>query len=253
MAMNKPQRTSTREVELFVLDRSRRRCALCFGINGDLREKYGQIAHLDQDRSNNGEDNLAFLCLEHHSLYDTVSSQHKGYRLEETKIHRNRLYDLITQDGHLPGSALSPDSRNTDRQTLSKLMDRLPNNGSIAFIRTFDFDNRYQYNSLSDFHYFVEDTNGPEHEFLDPDLEKLRQTLRIAIGTFLRQVASNTFVCEHPPSETFENSWHQIDREFALRDPKAYRSAIDFMNTAADELIEAYDVLIRAARRNLYS
>jgi hypothetical protein len=42
-----------------------------------LSEKLGQIAHLDKDPSNAAEDNLAFMCLTHHALYDSKTSQHK--------------------------------------------------------------------------------------------------------------------------------------------------------------------------------
>ena len=40
------------DIELRVLNRSRGRCALCFQLNGDLTEKYGQIAHIDKDPAN---------------------------------------------------------------------------------------------------------------------------------------------------------------------------------------------------------
>jgi hypothetical protein len=56
------------DVEVSVLEQSRRRCALCFYLDGDLNEKHGQLAHLDGDRTNYAEENLAFLCIEHHSL-----------------------------------------------------------------------------------------------------------------------------------------------------------------------------------------
>jgi len=40
------------DIELRVLNRSRRRCALCFQLNGDVTEKYRQIAHIDKDPAN---------------------------------------------------------------------------------------------------------------------------------------------------------------------------------------------------------
>src|SRR5271156_4124538 len=89
------------EIELAVLDRSRRRCTLCFHLDGDIREKHGQIAHLDQEPSNFAEDNLAFICLAHHSLYDSRTSQHKNYTVSEVKAARERLYTLIESGGHL--------------------------------------------------------------------------------------------------------------------------------------------------------
>ena len=49
-----------------MLLKSRRRCCICFGLNRDLRLKPGQIAHLNQRNDDNREDNLAYLCLEHH-------------------------------------------------------------------------------------------------------------------------------------------------------------------------------------------
>lgn len=83
------------DTEKEVLVRSRRRCALCYGLKGDFTEKIGQIAHIDQNRSNDSLDNLAWLCFEHHSLYDSSTSQHKNYQATEIKHHRDRLYAAV--------------------------------------------------------------------------------------------------------------------------------------------------------------
>jgi hypothetical protein len=56
------------EIETSVLFKSARRCTLCFYLSRDLNEKRGQLAHLDKDPSNDAEDNLAFMCLDHHTL-----------------------------------------------------------------------------------------------------------------------------------------------------------------------------------------
>jgi hypothetical protein len=80
------------EVEEKVFSQSRRRCAICFYLHQDTDVKKGQIAHLDRRRSNNLEDNLAFLCLEHHSEYDSVTSQHKNYTIAEVKSARRALH-----------------------------------------------------------------------------------------------------------------------------------------------------------------
>lgn len=73
------------DIEARVLEKSRRRCCLCWSLERDFKEKDGQIAHLDQDSSNFSESNLAFLCLPHHSRYDSTTSQHKNYTTEEVK------------------------------------------------------------------------------------------------------------------------------------------------------------------------
>ena len=49
-----------------LLERSRRRCCMCYALEVDSQEKGGQIAHLDHDPSNNRLGNLAWLCLPHH-------------------------------------------------------------------------------------------------------------------------------------------------------------------------------------------
>ena len=96
IAMRKPKRKKTPpEVETRVLTRSSRRCALCFQLDGDRQEKEGQIAHLDKQRTNNVEDNLVWLCLRHHSRYDSKTSQHKNYTIHEVKEARKALYDWV--------------------------------------------------------------------------------------------------------------------------------------------------------------
>ncbi len=75
-----------------VLLKSRRRCCLCFWLKGDDEVKKGQIAHLDDDNENAAEDNLVFLCLEHHDEYDSTPRLSKGLREQEVKRWRDELY-----------------------------------------------------------------------------------------------------------------------------------------------------------------
>jgi hypothetical protein len=79
-------------IEAQVLLKSSRRCCLCFHLHQDFGVKQGQIAHLDQNPSNGLEDNLAFLCMDHHSQYDSSTSQHKNFTIREVESARTRLY-----------------------------------------------------------------------------------------------------------------------------------------------------------------
>ncbi len=85
------------KVETAVLLKSRRRCCLCVHIDDDCSAKFGQIAHLDRDPSNDAEDNLAFLCLVHHTTYDSKASQHKNFTVAEVKHWREELYRALAQ------------------------------------------------------------------------------------------------------------------------------------------------------------
>ena len=82
-------------VEAEVLDKCARRCCICFRIDYDFGVKLGQIAHLDRNPSNNHESNLAYLCLDHHSQFDSTTRQHKNYSVQEVKAARRALYEEV--------------------------------------------------------------------------------------------------------------------------------------------------------------
>ena len=74
-----------------VFRESGRRCCICFALHRDSTIKQGQIAHVDQDRSNNKADNLVFLCLPHHDQYDSSTSQSKNFTQNEVRTYRRQL------------------------------------------------------------------------------------------------------------------------------------------------------------------
>ncbi len=137
-------------IETAIFKKSGRRCALCFVLLGDLTEKRGQIAHLDKDPANSTEDNLAYLCLEHHSLYDSKTSQHKNYTMPEVKSARAELYEVVATGKHL-ASANSLVRRDWRAETIGKrrielaeeaidLFSQLP--GAFLYVRNpFSFSN----------------------------------------------------------------------------------------------------------------
>lgn len=75
-----------------VLLKSRRRCCLCFWLSGKDEVVKGQIAHLDQNNETASEDNLVFLCHDHHDEYDGKTSTSKGLKEGEVKKWRDELY-----------------------------------------------------------------------------------------------------------------------------------------------------------------
>lgn len=79
-----------------VLLQARRRCCICFGLNRDTAIRQGQIAHLDDNASNNAEDNLAFLCFDHHDQYDSSTRQSKNFTPLEVKNFRAELHTAIS-------------------------------------------------------------------------------------------------------------------------------------------------------------
>jgi hypothetical protein len=70
----------------------RRRCCLCFWLDGIDDVVKGQIAHLDHDPANNNPENLAFLCFNHHDEYDGSTNVSKGLQRAEVMKWRDELY-----------------------------------------------------------------------------------------------------------------------------------------------------------------
>lgn len=85
-------------VEKEILHNSARRCCICYGLHRDFAVKSGQIAHVDRDSKNNSVENLMFLCLDHHSEYDSRSKQSKGFTSQEVIGYRDNLYEKVHRD-----------------------------------------------------------------------------------------------------------------------------------------------------------
>jgi len=239
--------------ELSILDKSRRRCALCFQLVGDLSEKHGQIAHLDGDPANVAEDNLGWLCLEHHSKYDSTTSQHKKYTMAEVKSARTRLYKAIENDEHLTGGKDAAGGIETDRAQLADLVATMTVNANrypspYYMLREHDFGGGSFHLSALDRLYELAN-RGVEHEFVDDELERLRITFVKAAREFLSFIGEYTYplgstdrnvVLGHDEREDPDSHWRP-----------AREAAIEALNESATATAEAYDALVRRARRKL--
>ena len=103
----------SKENETIVLTQSRRRCAMCFGLNRDTMLKNGQIAHIDRNPTRSESANLVFLCFDHHDEYDSRTSQRKGLTPGELRVFKSELIDAVgrafRQNVHF-GQLLTPPS-----------------------------------------------------------------------------------------------------------------------------------------------
>lgn len=80
-----------KEVQARLLAESRRRCAVCYGLEHDLQVKRGQLAHLDKDPSNSNPENIIFLCFPHHDEYDSTTRQSKNLTQGEILTYHTQL------------------------------------------------------------------------------------------------------------------------------------------------------------------
>jgi len=191
------RRPISKAIETNILVNSKRRCALCFGLKGDLGEKKGQIAHLDQDRSNNLEDNLAFLCFEHHNEYDSKTSQSKGLTIGEVKFYRDKLYVEI---GALLSSSTSErrkqssQSRLHDCNIFNDSSEILSEEQLRSILRDLQGDDSYaksNHGAVLEFCLFFEKTGN---FFISAQLNSLVQALVVDLRRLLNFLGLNFFI-----------------------------------------------------------
>jgi hypothetical protein len=83
--------------ETDILEKSGRRCCVCYALHRNFKVKKGQVAHLDHDPANFRFDNLCFLCQYHHDEYDAKRRQSKGLTHKEVKQYRLQLYETVAK------------------------------------------------------------------------------------------------------------------------------------------------------------
>jgi hypothetical protein len=247
MFKKKPPRKKTPDdIEADVLRKSVRRCTLCFYLKGNLKEKHGQVTHLNGDRTNYAMDNLAFMCLKHHTLYDSTTSQHKNYTLKEVKAARARLYEAIAQGQHLTPAmgGQAPAGRETDRQTLRALLAVMAKSGTMDWLRDANFAGwSFDWSRLHGVERFIM-RKGPEHEFIDPELEKLRKKFYDAGKKLVTLLATDTFPVGNGSRQAIPEDWE-------TEQPERFEKAVKETHAAADLVCSSYDQLVRTAKKRL--
>lgn len=202
--------TIPREVEVSILTKSHRRCALCFVLEFCTTVVRGQIAHIDRNRNNNDEGNLAYLCLRHHDEYDSSTSQSKRFLPTELTEAKAALESWAQKQipGDVDSAPLKQDEIPKVRsRVLPELFDR-----RIPIYRAF---HRFVVSvssepniSNTELAVFVRDTHDALFLFGDKIEEYLHQVYVIAIE--LRALQNRMA----RPSQQAAKNWEAIvDRE----------------------------------------
>ncbi len=180
---------------------SARRCALCYGFDGDLTRKKGQIAHIDQDRTNADESNLVYLCLEHHDEYDSKTSQAKGISEAEVRTYKTRLLNAIAAGEHWhspgqesPAAAKADAIRGHDERLFREANDLMSEGNLLELVDQLQSDDSYfmsQAHRLDKFRSFFSETGN---QFIDPDVSGKLQALLESLDSLLLFLATHFFV-----------------------------------------------------------
>lgn len=189
------------ETETKLLISCARRCALCYGLEGQLFRKQGQIAHADQEANNNAESNLVFLCLHHHDEYDSATSQSKGITKAELLEYKRQLLIAITAKEHIAYSQkqLPEDRRreaieNHDKSVFSNsdaIMNEAFITSFIECLRSDDSCNSKDLQTLDSIRSYFSETGN---QYIDEDLSEKLNGFLATLDALLLFIAKHFFV-----------------------------------------------------------
>ena len=138
--------------------------------------------------------------------------------------------------------------RERDQQVFKELTKVLPSSGSIRWLRDYDFGGAFRLSWLEDLHRFIEKCTDPGFEFIDADLERRRLALLAKITDLTHLIGLETFPVARAGEEDMVS---RIQPEMSNKDPARFREIQDRINALADDAVEAFDELVRQARRVL--
>ena len=190
-------------------------------------------------------DNCVPLCLNCHAEVEAYNDKHpmgNKFRPEELKQRRDIFYKAVLLGPIVQHHAGTVES---DRATFTDLRECLPSTGNMKFIRESTFGFSFRDSDIAELEKFSYDRKGPEHEFLDEELESQRSELQRKLAVFLRHIGHNTYRTG-PNDDRLE-----VPGEWEINDPTRFHKAIDELGKAADEVCESYDAMIRLGRRKL--
>lgn len=264
MAAPRTRTKPTPTIEEAVLTKSARRCALCYGLHGDLSRRPGQIAHIDGDRTNSSEDNLGYLCLEHHDEYDSTTSQSKGITQREFRNYRDRLYEAISRGLHhdrssRPNDGVPSDVRAHDQQAFRVGDAILSEDTLYDILRNLSNDHTYFRNDGSLIRSFIAHFAAESNRFvLDDILEPLDDLLR-KLHTLDHFLAYNFFV--HPANHREHDRGTlmcmypdlNIDRsdEVSVEGMQRYQNYAEKLDGIVEEAGKAFAEYRRTVKRTL--
>ena len=233
----------SKKVKEDVLVACGRHCCLCHRFCGTKIEIH-HIKLLTESGTDTFENAIA-LCFNCHAdmvSYDAKHPKGSKYSERELKLHRDKWYKKV--EGAL-GLVHSEEAAATDRIVYETIIKILPWNGSMRFIRNTCFDGAsFESSRLDDLHSFMYECNNPSFEFIDPDIEGLRVSLKDNLDDFLQLIGGDTF-------PTWKPGWNEIPPQWQQSDPDRFKRVVEGLHKAADMACDSYDALVRLATRKL--
>lgn len=155
---------------------------------------------------------------------------------------RDRLEEPIRPDDRI---------RAADLKLLADFLRLLPPDGNCVFLlRNNNFGSAFQWDPIEALHEFVVDWNDAAHEFLDSIIEEKRRRFHEVAYEFYGDLCGQTFPTRLGNRQSVPGDWKNSG------DPAMRAQFTEFMtnlNKKAALVWDAYDDLVRTARRRLHT
>jgi hypothetical protein len=134
-------------------------------------------------------------------------------------------------------------SHAADKALFAQFKAALPSKGTISFISQHSMGYSFKRDALRELDDFVYAWDDADHEFMEPELERLRKVLRTAADEYLMYLSLNTW--------PIDQERQGVPAEWEETQPKRFRETIDRLHELAAQVVGAHQELIRVGRRLL--
>ena len=220
-----------------------RHCCICHKFCGTKIE----VHHILQKCEGGADtfENAIPLCFDCHADMRSYDHKHpKGikYTTKELTAHRDSWYKKIAGNIGIAGQETIVE---TDKIVYQRFLNILPWDGSINFLRTYNFAGwSFKISSLNDLSNYEYECSNPSFQFIDPDLEGMRVKLREHIMTLRGLIAIETF-----PTNSI--GYNSVPSEWEIEQPERFKKVVNNIHKSASLICETYDNIINTAMRKL--
>ena len=115
--------------------------------------------------------------------------------------------------------------------------------GTIYWLRAHNFGSSFPDKILDPLYTFEQESFKSDFEFLNPEIESLKNNLLQNIKEFNQAIITNTFGAGP--------NFQSVPKEWTYEQPERHDKAVNHLNNLADNICMSYDTLIKYGRRTL--
>jgi hypothetical protein len=168
------------------------------------------------------------------------------FRLTIEKVVIPRRQRIAAKAATGQSSSYTTGHLDVDRQVFREVVELLPWNGAIGFIRTNNFAGfSFDLSRLDDLHDFEHRCDDPGFRFNDTELESIRADLAQAVDRFTSEIGTNTFKARGSSNR------NEVPGDWEENNPERFHRVVTAIHDGAQTVCKTYDRLVRVGKLKL--